>query len=150
MPHVTIRRAHRDDAESIHTLYRELVNNASVSVSSEHLADVARDERTALFVAEAGRNVVGTVLISLCLDVMFESQPFAIVENIIVASSHRQLGIGVLLMKAVESYCQKAHCSKIMLLSSTERLGAHRFFENLGYAGSKKKGFVKYRSAFVA
>ncbi|MGQ5523592.1 hypothetical protein ACUHMQ_10050 [Chitinimonas sp. PSY-7] len=35
-----------------------------------------------------------------------------------------------------------------MLLSSTEREDAHRFFEQNAYQGDRKRGFVKYRRSF--
>lgn len=36
----------------------------------------------------------------------------------------------------------------MMLLSSATRVDAHRFFEQAGFLGDRKRGFVKYRSQF--
>lgn len=150
MPQIIVRKAIAKDAALIQALYQELVNNPSISVSSERIGEVSQDRNTALFVGEIEGVVAGTVLVSLCLDVMFGGQPFAVIENIIVASAYRGAGIGLALMQEAESYCKAAQCSKIMLLSSAERTEAHRFFEKAGFAGSKKKGFVKYRRQFSA
>lgn len=150
MREFTVRRAAPADAPAIQALYRELVSHPAVSVSSERVAEVGADPNTGLFVAEAEHAVVGTVFVSLCMDVMFRSQPFAVVENIVVASACRSSGAGAALMREVERYCQAAQCSKIMLLSSVERSQAHRFFERIGFIGSSKKGFVKYRTQFAA
>ena len=49
-------------------------------------------------------------------------------------------------MRYVEHFCVEADCSKIMLLSNSERSAAHRFFEKQGFSPDRKKGFVKYRS----
>ncbi|HYP30558.1 MAG TPA: hypothetical protein VES00_01715 [Burkholderiaceae bacterium] len=49
----------------------------------------------------------------------------------------------------VRCRCCPRDCSKSMLLSAAERLDAHRFFERRGYAGDRKRGFVKYRQAFA-
>ena len=148
MPRLSIRRAESQDAAAIQALYRELVSSPGVSVLPERIAEAARDARTALFVAEAEGVVLGTVLVSLCLDVMFRSQPFAVLENIVVSSACRASGIGAALMREVEHYCLAAQCSKIMLLSAADRGEAHRFFEKLGFAGGAKKGFIKYRRQF--
>lgn len=137
------------DAAAIQALYRELVGNTGVSVLPERVAEMAVDQRTALFVAEEEGAVVGTALASLCMDAMFGTQPFAVVENIVVSHSCRGSGIGAALMEEVERYCLAAQCSKIMLLSSAHRHDAHRFFERKGYCGSAKKGFVKYRRQFA-
>ncbi|MBU4002009.1 MAG: GNAT family N-acetyltransferase [Proteobacteria bacterium] len=80
---------------------------------------------------------------------MFQNQPFAVVENLVVNSACRGMGVGTALLCEVERFCQKANCSKIMLLSSVERIESHRFFEKVGFAGSVKKGFIKYRRQFI-
>jgi N-acetylglutamate synthase-like GNAT family acetyltransferase len=150
MSNIVVRNATPTDAAAIEALYRELVGQAEVCVLPQRIAEVADDPCTALFVAELRGIVAGTMLVSLCQDVMYRNQPFAVVENIVVASTCRGAGVGSALMREVERYCQAAQCSKIMLLSSATRPEAHRFFEQAGFSGSVKKGFVKYRSQFAA
>lgn len=146
---VRIRRARPEDAPRIAALYRQLVRQTMVSVLPERIAAVAEDARTALLVAARGDTVCGTALVCLCADVMFNAQPFAVVENLIVDAGQRGHGAGALLLSAVEAFCRDSDCSKIMLLSSAHRQRAHVFFERAGFLGSAKRGFVKYRSAFA-
>lgn len=146
---ITVRTAIAADAAAIEKLYSELVSSPHVRVLPARLAAIARDPMTRLLVAETEYGVVGTVLVSLCSDVMFQNQPFAVVENLVVSASARSTGIGTRLMLEVEHLCQAADCSKIMLLSSSTRSDAHRFFEKTGYAGTTKKGFIKYRKQFA-
>jgi GNAT superfamily N-acetyltransferase len=145
-----VRKATELDAPGITRLYAMLVSNPAVRVLPERLSEVARDPNTALFVFDDGEAVLGTVLVSLCADVMFGRRPFAVVENIIVDEAARGLRIGERLLQAVEAFCTAADCSKIMLLSAAGRERAHEFFERCGYSGSIKRGFVKYRTAFAA
>jgi GNAT superfamily N-acetyltransferase len=119
-----------------------------VSVLPERIAQVTKDPNTALLVCEYGDHVCGTALVSLCADVMFKAQPFAVVENVVVDESARGQGVGTALFQYIESFCRDAECSKIMLLSTVDREDAHRFFERMGFVGSSKRGFVKYRSKF--
>lgn len=100
-----------------------------------------------LLVYEDG-GIHGTVLLSLCEAAMYQAQRFAVVENIVVSIEMRGKGIGACLLKHVDSICAKADCSMIMLSSSAAKTDAHRFFILQGYAGDKKKGFVKYQKAF--
>jgi N-acetylglutamate synthase-like GNAT family acetyltransferase len=144
-----VRRALPGDAEQIERLYAQLVNNPEIAVKAERIAEVSTDGRTALFVAELSGQVGGTAMVSLCADVMFGSQPFAVVENVVVDAKARNNGIGKELMHEVERLCISLDCSKIMLLSAATRSDAHRFFESLGFAASSKKGFVKYRRDFA-
>ena len=147
---LTVRRALPVDAESIAVLYAELVSNPAVNVSPERIAEVSKYQNTALFVCESQGVVCGTALVCLCSDVMFNSQPFAVVENVVVSPSARSQGIGTALLHHIEAFCLANDCSKIMLLSSINREHAHRFFERARFVGSSKRGFIKYRRNFVA
>jgi predicted N-acetyltransferase YhbS len=145
---LVLREAIAEDALAIEKLYGQLVGNPNVRVLPERITSVGQDPMTMLLVAELDCFVVGTVLVSLCSDVMFQNQPFAVVENIVVSSAHQNIGVGASLLREVERICQSAECSKIMLLSAAARADAHRFFESAGYIGTAKKGFVKYRRQF--
>nr|WP_295785107.1 GNAT family N-acetyltransferase [Rhodoferax sp.] len=144
----TIRTALPTDAQRITELYRQLVGHPAVTVQPERIAAVANDRNTALLVCEYQGEVQGSALVSLCADVMFGTQPFAVVENVVVDTCMRSQGMGAALLRHIEAFCLANDCSKIMLLSSFQREQAHRFFERAGFVGSTKRGFVKYRSAF--
>jgi GNAT superfamily N-acetyltransferase len=146
---IIIRRASKDDAEDIAALYVQLVSDSAVSVLPERIVEISNDKNTALFVCEHNDRVLGTALVSLCVDVMYGFQPFAVVENVIIDSSARGQGIGTALLRHIETFCLASNCSKIMLLSSSQRELAHRFFERFGFVGSSKRGFVKYRRNFA-
>jgi N-acetylglutamate synthase-like GNAT family acetyltransferase len=145
----SVRRATPEDADCIAALYEQLVSNRLVIVLPERIAEVSNDKNTALMVCEYLGLVCGTALVSLCADVMFNSQPFAVVENVVVDSRVRGQGVGTELFRRIEAFCLAKDCSKIMLLSSQEREEAHRFFERSGFVSSAKHGFVKYRRNFA-
>ncbi|MGF6345770.1 GNAT family N-acetyltransferase [Variovorax sp. W2I14] len=144
-----VRRAAPDDAARIDALYGQLVGDTARCVLPERIRELSESPRAALLVAEMDGRVCGTVLVSLCEDVMFNRQPFAIVENIVVDAIVRNQGVGAELLREAEAYCVANDCSKIMLLSSMDRTDAHRFFERCGFDTSKKKGLVKYRRSFA-
>lgn len=150
MPHqeIHVREAVPGDAKLIEELYHELVGNPAVKVFPERIARIAGDPQTRLLVAEVADSIRGTALLTLCLDAMFGNQPFAVVENVIVAERSRALGVGAALFAKLEGVAVDAHCSKIMLLSSNTRSEAHIFFERMGFEGDNKRGFVKYRRSF--
>ncbi|WP_454903286.1 N-acetyltransferase family protein [Variovorax gossypii] len=144
----SIRRALPQDAKDIERLYSELVDSPHVCVLPERIAELATDPRTVLLVLENGGVLRATALLSFCADVMYKAQPFAVVENIVVGQAFRDQGSGTALLRHIENECTARDCSKIMLLSASERSEAHRLFERCGFAGLKKKGFVKYRRDF--
>lgn len=143
-----VREAKPEDALRLFELYHQLVNNPGVKVEPEQIQAVYDDERSMLFVCDYQGDVVGSALVSLCSDVMFSKQPFAVVENVIVDVAARGLGVGSALFKEIDIFCVNTNCSKIMLLSASQRTDSHAFFEKQGFKGALKRGFVKYRSTF--
>jgi N-acetylglutamate synthase-like GNAT family acetyltransferase len=142
---VIIRKARAGDCAILQDLYVELTRDDNVCVTPEGIETALSDHHTCLLVAEINEQIVGTALVSLCADVMYGSQPFAVVENVIVSNDIRGNDIGTRIMKCVESFCLESDCTKIMLLSSASRTGAHSFFEKMGFSAEKKRGFIKYR-----
>jgi GNAT superfamily N-acetyltransferase len=147
-PSLIVRRAVPADASVVEALYRQLVSNPAVAVLPERVAQLADDPNTALLVCERDGHVVGTALVALCADVMFRQQPFAVVENVVVDEPTRGVGVGTAIVRAIEDFACRADCSKIILLSATKNEAAHRLFERVGFVGSTKRGFVKYRRHF--
>ncbi|MGZ0717855.1 GNAT family N-acetyltransferase [Pseudomonas palleroniana] len=139
------RKALQNDAAAIEALYRELLGNDSPFVSPRAVAQLEKNSTCALLVCQLGDVIVGTVLVQLCKDVMYGTQPFAVVENLVVADHCRGQGIGTALMRAVDQFSLASDCSKIMLLSSSLRTEAHDFFVRSGYRADAKRGFVRYR-----
>ena len=146
----TVRRARPQDAAEVARLYAQLVSNPALNVLPERLGELEAAPAAALFVADRGDCLVGTVFVGLCADAMFGRRPFAVIENVVVDAAARGMGIGAALLSEAERFCRAADCSKIMLLSAVERAEAHAFFERMGYAGDRKRGFVKYRSWFAS
>ena len=145
---ILVRSAQPTDAAAIERLYHVLAPNPAIRVLPERIAQVCADPNTELLAAEREQVVQGTALLTLCMDVMFKEQPFAVIENVVVAPECRGKGIGSALFARLESIALQRNCSKVMLLSSAARSEAHVFFQKLGYNGSAKRGFIKYRREF--
>lgn len=145
-----IRRATKEDAESIAALYSELNTLSTPNVLSERIAEVAASDQTHLLVCDDDGEVIATALVCLCQDVMFAHQPFAIIENFIVGKEYQREGIGKSMMDYIEAFCLEQNCSKIMFLTSSENRNARDFYTAMGYDPDAKIGFIKYRRYFGA
>ena len=143
-----IRRANKDDAEAIANLYRELNTLSPVSVSPERIDAVANSGDTYLLVCDDAGEITATALLCLCQDVMFDNQPFALVENVVVSADHKRAGIGKRMMDYIEAFCLEQDCSKIMLQTSSGNRSAQDFYTAMGYDPDAKIGFIKYRRHF--
>lgn len=143
-----IRRATKDDAEAITNLYRELNTLSPVSVLPERISAVANSNNTYLLVCDDAGEIIATALVCLCQDVMFDNQPFALVENVVVNADYKREGIGKSMMDYIEAFCLEQDCSKIMLQTSSGNRGARDFYTAMGYDPDAKIGFIKYRRYF--
>jgi len=144
----TIRRAQAADAEAIASLYRELNTLSTPIVLPERIAVIANSEHSHLLVCEDSGEIIATALVCLCQDVMFDSQPFALVENVVVSADYKREGIGKSMMDYIEAFCLEQDCSKIMLQTSSENRDARDFYTAMGYDPNAKIGFIKYRRYF--
>ena len=143
-----IRRAKGHDAEAIQGLYHELVGDGKTRVLREQVALLGESPASFLLVAEAAGTVCATALLTLCADAMHGTQPFGVVENVVVARHLRGRGLGSRLLAYIECLALELDCTKLMLLSGSHRPQAHAFFQNCGFAGGTKQAFVKYRKQF--
>lgn len=141
---IDFRFAKPSDAEEIQKLYQQLVNDKNINVTTAGIKNLVEDRSNFLVVGESEGQVVATALFTLCRDVMYGDQPFAVIENIVVSSNCRGSGYGSALMSHLKTLGREHRCTKIMLLSSASRSEAHTFFEKCGYRGDLKRGFVNY------
>jgi N-acetylglutamate synthase-like GNAT family acetyltransferase len=147
---IQIRQAEMSDASAITDLYRQLVSpvapDVQVDVTEDRIAEIRADPHNFLFVLQTDVGVCGTAFLTLCLDPMHRNQPYALLENFVIDERQRANGYGAALTRYIENFCLQADCSKIILLSNSNRSEAHAFFERQGFSAEPKKGFVKYRS----
>lgn len=115
-----IREAQPADRESIQRLYQILCPDEPINVLADRIEQISQDSSNYLFVVEDGGAVTATAFLTICLDPMFGFQPYAVVENIVVDAMVRGQGVGSRLLEHIEHVCRELHCSKIMLLSSSE------------------------------
>lgn len=140
-----IREAESKDVHILEDLYRALApNSKNIKVLPERIEQINADPNNFLFVYEEQGIVAGTIFVTICLDPMYQFRPYAVVENVIVDKNLRGTGIGNKLLEHVEQLCISKACTKIMLLSSANRIEAHSFFTKNGYSGTVSKGFKKY------
>ena len=145
-----VREAVPGDAPVIEALYRELVADSSIRVRPEQVATISALPTSYLLVAELEGAVCATVLLTICPDLMYGTQPFGLLENVVVAEAMRGRGLGRLLLARAEELLVAHDGTKLMLLSSVAREAAHGFFRRCGFASDRKLAFVKYRRQFAA
>ena len=138
-----IRQAVPEDRAAIQRLYELLCPWEPVRVIASRIEQIQEDASHFLLVHETDGKVNGSVFLSFCLNPMFGTLPFAVVENLIVDPQHQGGGIGRRLIQAVEDIARENRCTKLMLLADQLSEEAQRFFGLNGYASENTVGFQK-------
>jgi GNAT superfamily N-acetyltransferase len=96
------------------------------------LAEILADPRRELTVAELDGRIVGTADLLVVPNLNHHSQPWAIVENVVVADAARRKGVGRALMEHLIALARDAGCCKLQLLSGKHRAPAHALYRSVG------------------
>jgi len=64
------------------------------------------------------------------------------VENVVTDKNYRKQGLARKVIEAGLEFARQNNCYKAVLLSNSKRIEAHKFYENVGFSGNAKKGFV--------
>ncbi|GMK39573.1 N-acetyltransferase [Paenibacillus sp. CCS19] len=140
-----IREAEAHDTAALYRLYRMLLpNSRQLNVVEERIIEIRNNTNNFIFVYEENNELLGTLTLTICLEALHGSMSYGVIENVVVDESTRGNGIGKKLMDHAEDYCRRIKCSKLMLLSSSQRERAHQFFESVGYDQTVSKAFKKY------
>ncbi|MFI8744031.1 GNAT family N-acetyltransferase [Pseudomonas sp. NPDC077186] len=86
-----------------------------------------------VLVAERDGELLGTCTLILIEHLAHNFARSAILEDVVVDSEARGLGIGQALMQHAVQHARAWGCYKLALSSSQSREAAHRFYEGLGF-----------------
>jgi GNAT superfamily N-acetyltransferase len=140
---IIVRRAEVKDVKDLSDLFREFNTTDSNMENMQKVIEIISDiPQYYVAVACEGDKVVGTAMGILCYELVGECNPFMIVENVVVATEHQGLGIGRILMNAIEEFGRLNRCNYIILISESKREGSHKFYETIGYS-TDQRGFKK-------
>lgn len=137
-----IRRARVSDAPRLAELSGELGYPATAKEMKQRLAQIKPPTHHAVFVAEAKKNVIGWIHVSVTP--LLEVPRRAEVNGLIVGEGQRSAGTGAKLLEAAEKWARAKKCKGMSVRSNVIRERAHDFYERQGYTHFKtQKAFRK-------
>ncbi len=139
-----IRQACEDDFDAVTKLYRELAGDIPVAAGVDGAAQwkiVLSHPGTTVFGAETVGRLVAVATLHVLPNMTFGGRPYALIENVVTASTYRGRGIGRQVMEQAVSAAWAAGAYKIMLLTRQE-CGASGFYEKLGFTANEKFGMT--------
>lgn len=137
------RRFEREDILAITHLMTQLGYPSTSAQLSSRFEKLVNLPNYHIFIAELEGEVVGFV--GFMKQWAFEfDDPYVRVLALVVDEKHRRKNIGQCLMQEVENWARNNSCVAVTLNSGNrkERITAHQFYEQLGYA-VKSTGFFK-------
>ncbi|WP_027625679.1 GNAT family N-acetyltransferase [Clostridium lundense] len=143
---ITIGKITYDDLDDLAILYEELSGTKTNLQKFNKNFDWINSNKDYLLIGakDDNGNLVGSLLGIVCKDLVGECKPFLVIENVIVKSDYRKMGIGKGLMNFIEEFARTRNCYFTMLVSAFSRKNAHKFYESIGYAKDVVRGFKKY------
>jgi len=137
---VLIRQATVEDLSDILTLYAQPDMDNNKVTTLENAKELFEQFRQCpnyhLYVAcypNANNKIVGTFALLVMHNIGHQGSPSAIVEDVVVSSSHQSQTIGSEMMMHALDLARQAGCYKLALSSNQKRHRAHTFYESLGF-----------------
>ena len=137
---VLIRQATVEDLPDVLSLYAQpdMDNNKVTSLENakELFEQFRQYPKYHLYVAcypNADNKIVGTFALLVMHNIGHQGSPSAIVEDVVVSSSHQSQTIGSEMMMHAMDLARQAGCYKLALSSNQKRQRAHAFYESLGF-----------------
>jgi GNAT superfamily N-acetyltransferase len=139
---VSVRRAVRDDNDTLVTLAGELGYPTTAEEMLPRLDELLLSETEAIFVAVEGESVIAWTQVGITI--ALESGEWAEIRGLVVSESHRSRGVGAILVAAAEEWARSRGITRMRVRSNVIRERTHRFYERLGYVTRKsQKAFEK-------
>lgn len=142
---IKIRGAIKDDIDGLDKVMRVICDNGANREKTPGLIEqISKDDRKYLMIAESAdtKEILGSLYALVFEDICGTAQPILLIENVAVLEKCQGMGVGKKMFEEIEEWGRKFDCHYVMLVSGNDRVGAHKFYEKLGY--SEVKGFKKY------
>ncbi len=137
-----LRRARREDVPAIVALFQEdFLGAERESPKGAPLPDsyaaafdaIDRNPDVELMVAEDAGRVIGGLQLTVLTYLSFCGGRAGLIENVHVAASHRNRGVGRALMERALARAREKGCARVHLTTNKARADARRFYERLGF-----------------
>ena len=140
-----IREIKSTDYKDIYLLNQEF-NPKLCSFSAERVKEridyIVNNTKDIIFLSEQGNEVIGYIHGSP-YELLYEDSLINVL-GFVVKEQYRNLGVGNMLMEGLEFWAKEKDFYGTRLVSGSDRLNAHKFYEKHGYVSRKnQKNFIK-------
>ncbi len=144
---MTVREAMEEDLDGLLALYAHLHENPLPEKGGGLSAlwqGILADPNHHIIVALASGQIVASCVLLVVPNLTHGQRPYALVENVVTAASHRRQGFASACLAHARRLAQRQNCYKIMLLTGSKSQGTLRFYEKAGYNSADKTAFIQW------
>ena len=134
---IQVRDADAGDADALARLCGQLGYPSSAAAVLQRLERLVRSGARAL-VATSGGDVIGLATVHLRSMINHEA-PLAQLTLLVVDEERRSQGVGRALVDEAEAWARAQGCRRIIVTTALHRMGAHAFYERIGYAHTGRR-----------
>lgn len=135
---IEIREATRNDVLALSDLLkvlfsgeREFIPNTDVQKCALEII-LCNPENGKIFVAQNDGEIIGMVSLLFTISTALGGK-VALLEDMIIAPHFQGIGVGKRLLAHAIAQAKSLTCKRITLLSDTDNVKAHRFYEQFGF-----------------
>lgn len=140
-----IRSATRDDFEAISRLYAELNPDDPPVAGPKHeevFEQILAREGLDIILLELDREILGATYLNLIPNLSRGAQPYAVIENVVIAKHRRGEKLGRRLMDGTLERAWAAGCYKAMLQTGSKTPSTHAYYRACGFADDAKTAYL--------
>ena len=136
----------RDDLGAILELYKQW--NPKIDIFADFSIEEANkvwdkieSNNIKYFLAKDNNKVIATCFICIIPNLANSGKPIGYIENVITDEKYRRKGIGKKIIEMAIKFAKEEKCNRVVLLSASKKIEAHKFYDSLGFCGESQKGF---------
>ncbi len=141
-----IRPIRTDELSNLLALYQHLhPADPELTVTAE-VAElwqrIGADRNLHYLGAEVDGRLVASCTLAIIPNLTRGARPYGLIENVVTHPDFRRRGLGTALLRAALRLAWERNCYKVMLFTGRKDEATLRFYEQAGFEGSVKTGFV--------
>jgi GNAT superfamily N-acetyltransferase len=103
---------------------------------------ICADPNLHYLVGEIDGRLVSTCTLTIIPNLTRGARPYGLIENVVTHPEYRRRGLGTSLLHRALQMAWEHSCYKVMLLTGRKDEATLRFYEQAGFEGGVKTGFV--------
>ena len=140
-----IRLVKRNEYDQLLGLMRQLnpLDPEASEIELQVFNEIISSKHLELIVAEDGGVLLGSCYINVIPNITRGGRPYAVIENVVTDSAHRNRGIGKSLLDYAIKLAWGKNCYKVMLMSGRTDDSVHAFYKKCGFNADEKQAYIQ-------